>query len=241
MVSTNGIKGQMIYETTGWFAVSGAVLLTIIIGGLARQSVRHLYAQAIAVYGGKHNLPCMRWSSVFVMLWLIPLAIWVMSHMWDSSWAMCAWLLYIGLLAWLALIDARTGLLPNELTLVLLVAGVLWQTFDAKTLLPPTSCCWGVVLGWLVPTVLNTCHERWRGLTAIGQGDARLLAGVGAWLGVSALPSVWIMACLSMLMYLMAQALFIRQWQSQLAFGPFLALAGAVGMWRDVAAATRLG
>ena len=221
----------MIAALTPSVALMIALLLAPAINGLGCWGARWIQADAVAVYGGAHNVPDMRWPTLVVMVWWVPVSFWILSCGWDGAQTLAAWLVFVSLLGVLGLIDARTGLLPNELTLVLIVSGLVWQAMSSGLYLPPAANCWAVVLGWLVPSLLNAWHERWRGLMAIGQGDARMLAGLGAWLGVGALPSVWIFACLAMLAYAICQALVSRRWRSQLPFGPFLAAGGCAAMF----------
>lgn len=207
-----------------------ALLLATVIHGVGCWGARWLRADAVAVYGGAHNMPDMRWPSLVVMVWWVPVSFWILSCGWDGLEALFAWLIFVSLLGVLGLVDARTGLLPNELTVVLIISGLIWQAMPVGLSLPPVASCWGVVLGWLFPSLLNAWHKRWRGLMVIGQGDARMLAGLGGWLGVGALPSVWIVACLAMLAYAICQTVVSRRWQSQLPFGPFLAAGGCAAM-----------
>jgi leader peptidase (prepilin peptidase)/N-methyltransferase len=68
---------------------------------------------------------------------------------------------------------------------------------------------------------------RLRGREGLGQGDAKLLAAAGAWLGAVALPQVILVAALSALLVAAALRLSGRTMHahSALPFGPFLALA----------------
>lgn len=143
------------------------------------------------------------------------------------------WLGWLALLGLLGLIDAQTGLLPNELTLVLLLSGLLWRATDPLLSgwhVPEQAYLWGVLLGWGLPFGVNALHERWRACSAIGQGDAKLLAGVGAWLGVQALPLTWLVASLGVLVYTAGWWAVTRQWQSRVTFGPFLVMGASIAM-----------
>jgi leader peptidase (prepilin peptidase)/N-methyltransferase len=216
-------------------ALGTAFLWAMVIGGLGVLAAKRLHVAAVAVYGDEQRLPVLRGARTCFVLWFVPVVVWLLASVSLSGVQVGGWLVFVSLLGLLALIDARTGLLPNELTLLLLGTGLAWQAVTRPTadlmFLPPAEHCWGVVLGWLVLTALNHGHERWRGSTAIGQGDARLFGGIGAWLGMHALPAVWVMACLTMLLYLMLQLLVTRRWQCHVAFGPFLAVGASLAMW----------
>jgi len=66
-----------------------------------------------------------------------------------------------------------------------------------------------------------------RGREGLGQGDAKLLAAAGAWLGAYALPQVILVAALAALLAAAALRLSGREIRalSALPFGPFLAVA----------------
>jgi leader peptidase (prepilin peptidase)/N-methyltransferase len=101
------------------------------------------------------------------------------------------------LLGWalvlLAAIDVRVLRLPDAVTLPLAVAGVvsgLWLTTPGLS-----DRVIGVAAGYLALTALGWAFLRLRGKPGIGQGDAKLLAAAGAWLGWPALPAVVLIGC----------------------------------------------
>lgn len=133
------------------------------------------------------------------------------------------------LLGWwllaLAWIDLRSWLLPDALTLPLVLAGLA-----AALLFDPASLfarALGAALGYLGLCAVAWIYRRLRGRDGLGGGDTKLLAAAGAWLGVMALPQVILGAALGAL----AAALMLRLagirlgLGSALPFGPFLALA----------------
>jgi leader peptidase (prepilin peptidase)/N-methyltransferase len=106
-------------------------------------------------------------------------------------WAGC--LLGWTLLA-LAWIDLEHFLLPDALTLPLLLAGLAeaWLA-DTWSL---TDRALGAVAGYLAFRLLAELYRRLRHREGLGQGDAKLLAAAGAWLGWQALPQVVLLAAL---------------------------------------------
>ncbi len=65
----------------------------------------------------------------------------------------------------------------------------------------------------------------------MGYGDFKLLAALGAWFGVLAIPQIILIASISSLIVgLLLVALKQRQFDSPLPFGPFLALGGWVSL-----------
>ena len=140
----------------------------------------------------------------------------------EGTWLDCLlgwWLLTLG---W---IDLRCWLLPDVLTLPLVVVGLV-----AAALLDPEQLldrALGAALGYLSLVAVAALYRALRGRDGLGRGDAKLLAASGAWLGASALPQVILLAALSALaaagcLWLAGARLGAH---SALPFGPFLALA----------------
>ncbi len=143
-----------------------------------------------------------------------------------TLWADCV--LGWGLLA-LALIDLEHMLLPDVLTLPLVVLGL-----GATALLVPdavTEHAAGAALGWAGLRLVGLAHRRLRGHEGLGGGDAKLMAVAGAWVGAAALP--WVLFLGSVLgLALLAPPALLRQgrgsWRTvRVPFGPALAL----GIW----------
>jgi leader peptidase (prepilin peptidase) / N-methyltransferase len=128
------------------------------------------------------------------------------------------WLLALG---W---IDLRRWILPDVLTLPLVLAGLL-----EAALLAPAALLWraiGAVLGYLSLAAVAFLYRRLRGRDGLGEGDAKLLAASGAWIGAAALPSVVLAASVGGLVGALLLAAKRRLGaQTALPFGPFLALA----------------
>ena len=133
------------------------------------------------------------------------------------------------LLGWwllaLAWIDIRRWLLPDPLTLPLVIAGlVVTAVLDPAGL---TEHALGAALGYLSLRVVASLYRVLRAREGLGRGDAKLLAASGAWLGAGALPQVVLGAAVTGLFAagcLQLVGLRLRA-RSALPFGPFLALA----------------
>ncbi len=106
-------------------------------------------------------------------------------------WAGCAlgWTLLA--LAW---IDSEHYFLPDVLTLPLVLGGLGEAWLDAPWAL--TGRSFGAVAGYATFRVIATIYRRLRGRDGLGEGDAKLLAGSGAWLGVLVLPDIVLLAAL---------------------------------------------
>jgi leader peptidase (prepilin peptidase)/N-methyltransferase len=127
------------------------------------------------------------------------------------------WLLTLG---W---IDLRNWVLPDVLTLPLIVAGLATAAwFDPASL---TDRAAGAALGYLLLRGVAAVYRRLRGRDGLGGGDAKLLAASGAWLGIIGVPQVIFGAALLGL----AAAAVARlggtglRPHSAIPFGPFIA------------------
>ena len=81
----------------------------------------------------------------------------------------------------LSLIDWDTTLLPDSLTLPLLWAGLLAALLGWT--LPLNQAVWGAVAGFVGLWSVVWVFESMTGKVAMGGGDFKLLAALGAWLG----------------------------------------------------------
>ena len=134
-------------------------------------------------------------------------------------------------LAWtlllLAILDGEHFWLPDAITWPLAGAGLAWAFAPGG--LEPLDAAIGAVAGFVFFAALAWAYRRLRGREGLGDGDARLLAAAGAWVGWVGLPSVLIWACLGGFSLVAAQAILGRapRGDTPLPFGVFLAL----GIW----------
>lgn len=136
------------------------------------------------------------------------------------------------LLLLLALIDARTGYLPDALTYPFLLFGGLagvWQG-GLHALLPIMA---GLALGVAVPLVGMLFHWLRHRQAGLGWGDVKLLAGMGVWLGAQGVIMALLMACVCGLAFTLCRNRGLRL-QAGYPFGPFLALGTVLVMLRVV-------
>jgi leader peptidase (prepilin peptidase) / N-methyltransferase len=124
----------------------------------------------------------------------------------------------------LAWIDWEHLLLPDAITLPLAPAGLAAALWLAPEALAAHAV--GAALGYGAFRGFAWAYRRLRGREGLGQGDAKLLAAAGAWLGWEALPVVLLLAALVGLA--LAGALALRRGGldpgAPLPFGPCLAL-----------------
>ncbi|WP_311945305.1 prepilin peptidase [Halomonas piscis] len=143
---------------------------------------------------------------------------------WQAGFILAACLALLAM----AVIDLRTQLLPDALTLPLLWAGLLYQLLFQPAMLAPAVI--GAMAGYLVLWSLYWLFRLVTGKEGMGYGDFKLLAALGAWLGWSLLPLVLMLgAGFGALVGLALQA-NPRRRGLPMPFGPFLALAGWAGL-----------
>lgn len=122
----------------------------------------------------------------------------------------------------LACIDARSCLLPDALTQPLLWAGL--ATSLAGWPHGPASSLAGAMAGYAALAFLRYLGLWWRGAEAMGWGDVKLLAAMGAWIGPHAILHVLLLACLAAVLFAMLHQRRLMP-RGFYPFGPFLAVA----------------
>lgn len=125
----------------------------------------------------------------------------------------------------LAWIDWEHFILPDVLTLPLIVAGVALAWLAGPWTLIDRALA--AILGFFGFGLLRWLYRKLRGREGLGRGDAKLLAAAGAWLGLDALDHVVLLAAvfgigLALLAKLRGAAL---TGATALPFGPALAAA----------------
>lgn len=166
-----------------------------------------------------------RWPRVLAPGAALALAMPVLLGTTAAGFAACG---LVFVLAVLALADLNLRLLPDDLTLPLIWAGLLVNLCGVLAPLP--EAVEGAVVGYLV---LWGLYWGWRlatGQEGLGYGDFKLLAALGAWLGVFALPVVLAVGCSLQAGAIVALRLRGRDASEPLPFGPALALGGVAAL-----------
>ncbi len=160
---------------------------------------------------------------------LFALTIW---HFGADTTALLA-LIFTGILIAAAGIDARTTLLPDQLTLPLLWLGLLVNIPGTFTDLQ--SAVIGAAAGYLVLWLIYHGFRLATGKEGMGYGDFKLLAALGAWLGWQALPVILLLASLvGAIVGILLILLRGRDRNIPIPFGPYLAAAGWLALiWGD--------
>lgn len=149
--------------------------------------------------------------------------------------AIAAIVLTFGLIA-LSGIDVDEQLLPDSIVLPLLWLGLLMSLahgrIDAETLfISPTDAIVGAAAGYLILFCVANLFKLLTGRIGMGNGDFKLLALFGAWLGWQQLPLIILLSAGVGAIVGIAMIVFMdRERQRPIPFGPYLAAAGWIAM-----------
>ncbi len=164
----------------------------------------------------------------------VAMAWWCLNH-WGLGLSAALWFVFACSLVMLAAIDWDTTLLPDAITLPLMWAGILAAAMGLSGTSLVDSV-WGCAAGysslWLVYFIFKVCT----GNEALGFGDFKFFAAIGAWLGVTALIPVLLIAAFmgSILGLVMKSRASLREGQ-YIPFGPSLTAAALIflvmGWW----------
>ncbi len=138
--------------------------------------------------------------------------------------------LFCAALVALAAIDVEHFLLPDRITLPGLAVGLAAQPLLAWG--SPTGALQGALFGGGILLVMAGLWELARGIEGMGLGDVKMLAMIGAFLGVHGV--VVTLLCASLAGSVVGLTLLARgaiELQGKLPFGLFLALGGAVAVF----------
>jgi prepilin peptidase CpaA len=109
----------------------------------------------------------------------------------------------LGLLVWAAIEDLRSRRIPNWLTFSLVLSGIA-QSVTFGAMVGPTGSLLGLAVGFVLPFLLFA-------MGALGGGDMKLLAGLGAWFGPQAALNTFMIAAVVGAVMVVAQALAQRR------------------------------
>ncbi|MEJ8569610.1 prepilin peptidase [Elongatibacter sediminis] len=126
-------------------------------------------------------------------------------------------------------IDADTQLLPDNMTLPLLWAGILVNYFGVYTDLG--SSVLGAIAGYLILWSIYHLFRLMTGKEGMGYGDFKLLAAMGAWMGWQFLPLIVLLSSVVgavVGLVLMGTGRLNRD--KPMPFGPFIAAAGWIAL-----------
>jgi leader peptidase (prepilin peptidase)/N-methyltransferase len=179
--------------------------------------------QALAWRSPDRQYGIVAWALVAGAVWLAA------SLAGDPEWVgpALAGLCLMGLLAAVCAIDARYGIIPDSLVMVLAVAGALQTCLIGSAGLLQRVIEAAVAFG---AAYLFRAAYRWvRGFDGLGFGDVKFVAAGVLWIGIDGLPWLLLVAVLSAL----ASLVILRaeghelDGKQAISFGPHL----AIGLW----------
>ena len=146
----------------------------------------------------------------------------------GTTWTALATMVFSAYLIAMIFIDADTQLLPDQLTLPLMWGGIVFHLaayllhadWGITTLVDSLL---GAIVGYLSLWSIFQLFKLVTGKEGMGYGDFKLLAALGAWLGIGVLPIIIIMSALVGLIF----AIIMKVAKNQpMPFGPYLAISG---------------
>lgn len=133
---------------------------------------------------------------------------------------------FFQLLMWLTVIDFKHLLLPDILVFPLLWLGLVSST--SQLFVTPEQAIWGAVSGFMLLAVPAKLFSLLRKKQGMGEGDFKLLAALGAFLGpLGAWEVMALAAVANLVVHLTLVGLRRVSAEQPMPFGPALAVAGA--------------
>lgn len=150
---------------------------------------------------------------------------------WGLGWESLAWSGFAASLVALTCIDWDTTLLPDDITLPLLWAGLCTSALGF-TGVPLPDSLWGAAGGYLSLWLVYWGFKLATGKEGMGYGDFKLFAALGAWFGWQALVPIILMASVLGAVVGIGIKVFSQLREGgYVPFGPFLALAGLTSLF----------
>lgn len=128
----------------------------------------------------------------------------------------------------LALIDWDEHLLPDVIVYPLMWAGLLCSVHGLSV--PPRDAVLGTLFAYIALWLLRLMVS-FKRPDAMGDGDLKLAAALGAWIGVGSLSWMFVIASVSALLFALVSIRIRRSsdgLHSAIPFGPFLGMAGVM-------------
>ena len=147
----------------------------------------------------------------------------------GSGWMGLATLFFAYMLIAMTFIDADTQLLPDDLTLPLLWAGLLLNINGM--FVPLQDAVIGAAAGYLALWSIYWLFKLATGKEGMGYGDFKLLAALGAWLGWATLPTIILLSSVVGAVVGIGLMVFAKRGRNNpIPFGPYLAAAGLIAL-----------
>ena len=139
-------------------------------------------------------------------------------------------MVYCWCLIALTVIDLDTQLLPDDITMPMLWAGLLFNL--GGVFVPLGTAVVGAIAGYLALWLVYWGFKLATGKEGMGYGDFKLLAAIGAWLGWQALPLVILLSSVVGAIVGISMIVFGGHGRDKpIPFGPYLAAAGVIALF----------
>lgn len=154
-----------------------------------------------------------------MLLFLV--CVWQFGFGWQGFGAM----VFTGFLIALSGIDLRTQYLPDSLTLPLMWLGLVAASDNLY--MPVKPALLGAMVGYLSLWSVWWLFKQLTGKEGMGHGDFKLLAAIGAWVGLKGiLPTILLSSLVGAVVGSIWLAMKGRDRGTPIPFGPYLAIAG---------------
>ena len=154
-----------------------------------------------------------------VLFGLILMSLYGMTDLYFSETSRIFIKIMIFLSLLLALVDAKLMLLPDVLTMPLLIFGFAYSVFGGA--ISPETSVLGALFGYFLPTVaVFLIYPLIKG--GFGGGDVKMLAALGAWLGFVGLNLTLLLSCVVFMIF----TLFTKEKSGP--YGPALAISALI-------------
>ena len=162
----------------------------------------------------------------FVTMLMVLACVWQFGFGWRGFGAV----LFTCFLVALAGIDLRTRLLPDQLTLPLLWLGLIAAIENLY--IGQKAALLGVMAGYFSLWSVYWVFKQVTGKEGMGHGDFKLLAAIGAWVGLKGiLPTILLSSIVGAIIGSAWLAAKGRDRATPIPFGPYLAIAGWIAVF----------
>ena len=140
-----------------------------------------------------------------------------------------AFMLLVWSLLTITIIDLKHQLIPDEITQPLIWLGLFFNATVLETEVNLNQALFGAILGYLSLWSVNWIFKMVRGKEGLGQGDFKLLAAIGAWLGWQCLAATIILSSLAGTIVGIFMVTTLGKNKNQpIPFGPYLSAAAFI-------------
>ena len=130
------------------------------------------------------------------------------------------------LLITVSIIDIEHGLLPDIITIPILIVGILFNYLFLGVTEFYSSLI-GAICGYYSLWIIYKIHHFFTNREGLGYGDFKLMAGLGAWISWQFIPFILFFSSILGIFYSIFLIMFKKHTiRSTIPFGPFLAIVG---------------